>query len=97
VKAPVNEVGPWQLLHDSVAGELRVEVQISLVDLVKANGVDRLTASDAATALFEANQPSRAQKEKARRKLVKLQADGVLTVAERDGLSAYFLAAQGTQ
>ncbi|HTZ14976.1 MAG TPA: ATP-binding protein [Mycobacterium sp.] len=97
VKAPVNEVGPWQLLHDSVAGELRVEVEISLVDLVKAKGVDGLTARDAAVALFEANQPSRAQKEKARRKLVKLQADGVLTVVERDGLSAYFLAAQGTQ
>ena len=96
VKAPVNEVGPWQLLHDSVAGELRVEVEISLVDLAKANGVDGLTARDAAM-VFEANRPSRAQKEKARRKLAKLQGDGVLAVVERHGLSAYFLAAQGTQ
>ncbi|HTZ14453.1 MAG TPA: ATP-binding protein [Mycobacterium sp.] len=97
VKAPVNEVGPWQLLHDSVAGELRVEAEINLVDLVKAKGVDGLTARDAAIALFEASQPSRAQKEKARRKLDKLKADGVLTVEERDGRSAYFFAGEGKQ
>lgn len=35
VKAPVNEVGPWQLFHDSVASELRVEAEISLVDFVR--------------------------------------------------------------
>jgi hypothetical protein len=92
VKQPAGEVGPWRLLSDPAVGQLTLEHQADLVDLVKAKGVDGLTARDAAAALFDTDKPTRAQKEKARRKLVKLEAEGVLLSIERDGVTAYFLA-----
>lgn len=100
VKAPLEQVGPWQLLHDSMAGELRVESDINLVDLVRASGVDGLTARDAAVAFFGEvleTDPAKARKdksnkEKARRALAKLEASGVLVAVERNGVTAWFLA-----
>lgn len=90
-KQPAEEVGPWQLLHDATDGQLTVESEISLVDLVKARGVDGVTARDAAAVLFETAKPSKAQKEKARRRLAKLDAAGVLVRVEHEGASAWFL------
>jgi hypothetical protein len=78
VKQPAEEVGPWQLLHDQRAGHLCVDFQIDLVDLVKSTGVDGLTAKAAATAITGKANPSRAEVEKARRKLDQKAEDGVL-------------------
>jgi replicative DNA helicase len=91
-KQPVEEVGPWQLVYDPVAGALTVESETSLVDRVRAKGVDGLMARDAAVALFETAKPTKAQKEKGRRRLVKLEAEGVLVCVEHEGASAWFLA-----
>jgi hypothetical protein len=78
VKEPAEEVGPWRLLHDQTAGMLSVEHSVDLVMLVKASGVDGLTAKGAAQAICEKQNPSRADVEKARRRLDQLAADGVL-------------------
>lgn len=78
VKQPAEEVGPWQLLHDQSAGHMSIDFQIDLLELVKASGVDGLTAKSAATAITGKENPSRADVEKARRKLNKLVETDVL-------------------
>lgn len=84
VKQPAEEVGPYQLLHDQAAGTLSIEHDINLVELVKATGVDGLTAKAGAAAITEKPHPGRADVEKARRKLDKLVASGVLVRMEGD-------------
>lgn len=69
VKQPAEEVGPWRILSDPAAGQLTIEHQADLIELVKATGVDGLTAKAAAAALFDTATPTQAQVEKARRKL----------------------------
>lgn len=78
VKQPAEEVGPYRLLHDQGAGVLGIEHGVDLVELVKAAGVDGLTAKGAAQAITEKSSPTRADIEKARRKLDQLGSDGVL-------------------
>lgn len=82
VKQPAEEVGPWQLLHDQSAGHLSIDFHVDLVDLVKAGGAEGLTAKGAATAITGKESPSRAEVEKARRKLDKLAEAGVLVRIE---------------
>ncbi|SKS22513.1 Gp153 [Mycobacteroides abscessus subsp. abscessus] len=53
-----------------------------LVELARAKGVDGLTATEAAAAIFElpnGTKPTAPQREKARRRLDKLTATGLLT------------------
>ncbi|PQP41780.1 AAA family ATPase [Mycolicibacterium austroafricanum] len=78
IKQPAEEVGPYRLLHDQAAGVLTIEHSVDLVDLVRASGVDGLTARDAAAAITEKSSPGRADIEKARRRLDQLAAAGVL-------------------
>jgi hypothetical protein len=92
VKQPAAEVGPWRLLSDPADGQLTIEHQADLIDLVKAKGVDGLTARDAAAALFDTEKPTKAQKEKARRKLASLETGGQLVSFEHEGATAWFLA-----
>ncbi|UUO01696.1 bifunctional DNA primase/polymerase [Mycolicibacterium novocastrense] len=82
VRQPVEEVGPLTLLHDHGAGTVQIYHQADLAELAKAMGENGLTAKDAAAALFcrdGETPPSRAQIEKARRKLDRLASLGVLT------------------
>ena len=69
VKQPAEEVGPYRLLHDQAAGTLTVDHVTDLVALVKAAGIDGLTAKGAAAVLFEKTAPTRAEVQKARRRL----------------------------
>ncbi|ORW28176.1 hypothetical protein AWC19_27460 [Mycobacterium palustre] len=78
VKQPSDEVGPYQLIHDQVAGLLSIDFQVDLVELVKATGVDGLTAKDAAAAITGKDAPSAADVEKARRRLNSKVTEGVL-------------------
>lgn len=100
VKQPAEEVGPYRLLHDQDAGEFSIEHSVDLVELVRASGVDGVTARDAAVAITEKPQPGRADVEKARRRLDQMASAGVLVridgrTGERGGKapSAWFLAA----
>jgi hypothetical protein len=79
VKQPAEEVGPYRLLHDQTAGLLTVEHAADLVAMVNACRPEGLTAREAAVALTDKTQPSRADIEKARRKLDALVASGLLT------------------
>ncbi|MGP4056637.1 AAA family ATPase [Mycobacterium sp. 4D054] len=78
VKQPAEEVGPYRLLHDQAAGEFSIEHSVDLVELVRATGVEGLTAREAAVAVAEKPQPGRADVEKARRRLDQMTAAGVL-------------------
>ncbi len=100
VKQPAEEVGPYRLLHDQAAGMLSVEHAPDLAAMVEASGPDGLTARAAAAAITEKSQPSRADVEKARRKLDALVAGGVLSrldgargTGDKRAASVYFLAA----
>jgi hypothetical protein len=78
VKQPAEEVGPYQLLHDQINGVLSVEFSVDRIELVTSTGVDGLTAKDAAAALFDKRDPTKADVEKARRRLEQKVSDGVL-------------------
>jgi AAA domain len=104
VKQPAEEVGPWQLLHDQDSGELSIEHSFDLIELVKASGIQGITAKDAAVAITQKPDPSKSDVEKARRKLVKLEKAGLLVSvegtkggAEGGTPSAWFLAARSDQ
>lgn len=81
VKQPLREVGPLTLHHDHDTGRTTVYDSTDLLAVVRARG--RITALDAAKAIFEAKEPTPAQREKARKKLVKLAEMGALRVIEQ--------------
>lgn len=100
VKQPAEEVGPWRLAHDQSAGKLTVEHSFDLIELVKAAGADGLTAKGAAMAITQKRDPSNAEVEKARRKLISLEVDKLLVRvsgskggADGGSATAWFLAA----
>jgi len=78
LKQPASEVGPWQLLHDQATGAMTVEHGIDLLALAGASGRGGLTAKHAAVAMVEKSEPTRAEVEKARRKLDRLVRSGHL-------------------
>jgi hypothetical protein len=61
VKQPGDEVGPWRLLHDQRAGRLTIEHNVYLPELADVVG-GQLTAKQAAAAIYDTDDPSRAQK-----------------------------------
>jgi replicative DNA helicase len=70
VKFPADEIGPLTLVHDHPKGRTDVHLTADLVSLAYTSGA--LSAQDAAKALYSTSLPSRAQVEKARRKLDQL-------------------------
>ncbi|WAC54271.1 bifunctional DNA primase/polymerase [Gordonia sp. SL306] len=76
VKQPVEELGPWMLLHDQQSGQMAIHGQVDLIAAAASGG---LTVKDAARLLFETDKPDRNKVEKARRKLDGLVRDGRLT------------------
>lgn len=98
LKQPMNEVGPFNIVHDHERGTTSVEEGVDLYELVRRSGPDGLTPLKAAEALFEAKAPTRAQKEKARRKLDKAVDEGRLTRMEpfyKGGSVSYYLVERG--
>lgn len=98
VKQPAEEVGPYRLLHDQTVGAFSIEHSVDLLALVKSSGADGLTAKDAAAATTDKPNPARAEIEKARRKLVQLEENGLLQRIDggsgRGATTAWFLAAE---
>lgn len=78
LKQPMNEVGPFHVVHDHPTGVSAVQQSVDLFDLIRATGAEGLTAARAAESLFDTNKPTRAQVEKARRKLEGLRDAGHL-------------------
>ncbi|WP_405436681.1 bifunctional DNA primase/polymerase [Streptomyces avidinii] len=79
LKQPMDEVGPFHLVHDHEAGTTDVQHAADLLDMARRGGVHGVTAMAAAEALFETKKASPAQREKARRRLDKLARSGLLT------------------
>lgn len=97
LKQPMNEIGPFKVIHDHTAGTSAIMQGTDLLDLVKAQGAGGLGVVDAAKALFEKPAPTAPEREKARRKLDRLVEQKLLV--RRDGPSrtspaVYFLAAR---
>ncbi|OBG70285.1 AAA family ATPase [Mycobacterium sp. E3305] len=98
LKQPNEEIGPLRVAHDPATGRLTVEHQLDLVELVRRKGDAGLIAKDAARALFDTDEPSRGQTEKARRKLDKFvpavlrREEGVAGGATGGMPARYFLA-----
>ncbi|RQW83568.1 AAA family ATPase [Micromonospora globispora] len=95
LKQPSQEVGPFRVVHNHETGTSEVEQNVDIFALVRRTGVQGLTALEFAVALFERPNPTRAQKEKARRRLEKKVEGGYLSrVDGAAGSSAarYYLA-----
>lgn len=89
LKQPADELGPWPLVHDHLAGTTRIDTG-DVVDLVALAGKYRagVTAVDAAMRMFDVSKPSRSEKEKARRKLDRLVSMGLLKKIEGSNAEA---------
>jgi hypothetical protein len=80
LKQPAAEVGPVKVLHDQTSGRSRIWRTRDLV--LRARQPGGITALDAARALNDTNNPRPADKEKARRRLDKLQRAGLLILLD---------------
>ncbi|WP_020170841.1 AAA family ATPase [Gordonia polyisoprenivorans] len=80
VKQPVEELGPWTLLHEQESGTVSIHGEVDIVTLAARSG--GLTVKAAAKLLFETDNPNRNQIEKARRRLTALTRDGRLMATE---------------
>ncbi|MEV3988253.1 AAA family ATPase [Streptomyces sp. NPDC049837] len=98
LKQPMDEIGPLHLTHDHAAGVTSVTQTADLTEMARVAGPEGLTALKAAEALFETKNPTRAQKEKARRKLERHVTLGEMTRVEPGfpgGSASYFPMTQG--
>lgn len=75
LKQPAGEVGPWKLQHDHGRAETKLFHGSDLMEMVALSGPDGVTARQAAAAMFEKDEPSENDVEKARRKLAGLVRD----------------------
>ncbi len=77
LKQPAEEFGPVSIHHDHERGVSKLHEPSDLVELA-AKSPGGLTVEYAARALFGTNEPDRNQREKARRRLEGLRAEGKL-------------------
>jgi replicative DNA helicase len=92
LKQPAEEVGPFRVLHDHDTGASTVTGEVDLVTLAAGypNGV---AAVEAARAIFEVDEPRRAQVEKARRRLEVLCKGEAAPLRRLDGLPVRYVPA----
>jgi replicative DNA helicase len=91
IKQPVEEVGPFNVLHDHVRGRTTVHDHTDLEQLIAGTRRGGLTVKDAARLLFNLDDPMSNDIEKARRRLEALVGRNL---AERrddeDGVARYY-------
>lgn len=76
LKQPMDEVGPFQLVHDHDSGTTEVRHSADLLDMARRGGTNGVTPRAAAEAIFETPKVTTSQREKARRRLDRLVASG---------------------
>ncbi|MEU8275713.1 AAA family ATPase [Microbispora bryophytorum] len=81
LKQPADEVGPFRVVHDHDTGLSSIEGSVDLLTLSR-NFPHGMTPKAAAMQLFDTDEPTRSETEKARRKLDKLVSDGLMVVKE---------------
>jgi AAA domain len=79
LKQPAEPIGPLTLLHDHGRGLTTVEGQVDPLELLRLAGIDGLTATDLARAIYHNEAPNRNQIERARRRLERLVDNGKVT------------------
>lgn len=79
LKPAAETVGPWNVAINNTTGRVSVSHGIDLMEQIRLRGSNGITAQQAATLLFGSDKPSKADVEKARRRLDRKVADGVLT------------------
>ncbi|MDO0931323.1 AAA family ATPase [Streptomyces sp. DG2A-72] len=85
---PVQDtVGPFTVEHDHDRGVSRIVDEVDLVTLARLQGTAGLSVRIAAQRVFDKDNPSKAEKEKARRRLDRLVKGGQLCRVETDGPS----------
>ncbi|HEY9440904.1 MAG TPA: bifunctional DNA primase/polymerase [Streptomyces sp.] len=82
LKQPASEVGPLRVLHDHQAGRSSVIGGGDLVEIVAGFGPSGVGARDIARALYQTDDPSKSEVEKARGKLKRMAAKGDLEVVD---------------
>ncbi|MCW1823160.1 AAA family ATPase [Mycobacterium senegalense] len=87
LKQPATEVGPFDINHDGTSGTMEIHDATDLVAMARQPG--GVTASTAATALFETEKPTKAEREKARRRLEKLKGEGLVSAVTTGGATMY--------
>jgi hypothetical protein len=93
LKQPMSEIGPMQVRHDHTHGRTTIFHEVDLFELIRVNS-QGLTAQAAARNLFEAENPSAAQVEKARRRLERYVQNGTAYALQTPGQpNRYFRAA----
>ena len=93
LKQPVEEVGPFSVVHDHDRGASSVLVQVDL-EQAMANSPNGLTVADAARLLFAKSDPDRNEIEKARRRLNALVPKRAVREDDPDGTARYFARAR---
>ena len=78
LKPVVSTVGPWKMSSDGTTGLVSIGHQVDLVQVIRSRGAQGITAAQAATVLEGTEKPTAAQIEKARRRLNRKAAEGVL-------------------
>lgn len=81
LKQPADAVGPFRVVHDHETGLSTVEGTVDLLTLAR-NFPHGMAPKAAAMHLFDTDDPSRSEIEKARRKLDKLVSDGLMVVKD---------------
>lgn len=84
LKQPAEEVGPFPVEHDHLAGTSRIQDAVDLVVVARSAGKEGTTAKGAACVLFETTKPTPAQKQKAWRRLDGLVRSGYLRRVDGD-------------
>lgn len=87
LKQPADEVGPLKVVHDHDLGRSSIWHAADILVVVAAMTMGA-TAVDVARALFETDQPSPAEREKARRRLEKKTSEGLLYVVDEGDKTA---------
>lgn len=72
LKQPIDELGPWNIVHDHQRGRTTVEHGTDLLDVVLASGTAGITADDAATVVYRKETPTRAEVARIRSRLDRL-------------------------
>jgi hypothetical protein len=81
IKQPASEVGPFKIIHDHDTGRSKTWHSVDLVLLAKQpGGANRVAA---AMTIFETDQPTANEKDKARRRLDKLTGHGFLKITQQ--------------
>lgn len=72
LKQPIEELGPWNILHDHRRGHTTVEHGKDLLDVVLAAGTSGVTAKSAAEQVYETETPTKQQVHRIRGRLDRL-------------------------